>query len=144
MSHLDCELCSGPGGRLINNDGRVRVVAVDGPDYPGFIRVIWNAHVRELTDLSAEERAAFMRIVFAVEEVQRAVLVPQKMNVASLGNMTPHLHWHLIPRYVDDTHFPGPIWSERRRSVNAESLASRRALLPQLEQAIVARLRRED
>ena len=144
MSHLDCELCSGPGGRLISDDGRVRVVAVDEPDYPGFIRVIWNAHVRELTDLSAEERAAFMRIVFAVEEVQRTVLVPQKMNIASLGNMTPHLHWHLIPRYIDDAHFPGPIWSERQRSITAESLASRRALLPQLEQAIVARLRRED
>jgi len=72
------------------------------------------------------------------------VLAPQKMNVASLGNMTPHLHWHLIPRYADDAHFPGPIWSERRRSVSAETLAPRLALLAQLEQAIAARLRRAD
>ena len=144
MKSTTCELCSTAGGRPIFDNGRTRVVVVDEPDYPGFIRVIWNTHIKELTDLSAEERAEFMHVVFAVEEAQRAVLAPQKMNVASLGNMTPHLHWHLIPRYADDAHFPGPIWSERRRSVSAETLAPRRALLAQLEQAIVARLQSAD
>ena len=144
MNSTTCELCSTAGGRLIFDNGRARVVMVDEPDYPGFIRVIWNEHVREITDLAADERTALMRLVFAVEQVQRSVLAPDKMNVASLGNMTPHLHWHLIPRYADDAHFPGPIWSERRRSVSAETLAPRRALLTQLEQAIVARLRRAD
>ena len=32
---------------------------------------------------------------------------PDKMNLASLGNMTPHVHWHVIPRFRDDRHFPG-------------------------------------
>jgi len=144
MNSTTCELCSTAGGRLIFDNGRTRVVVVDEPGYPGFIRVIWNEHVREITDLAADERAALMRVVFAVEQVQRSVLAPDKMNVASLGNMTPHLHWHLIPRYADDAHFPGPIWSERRRSVSAETLALRLALLPQLEQAIVARLQGAD
>jgi diadenosine tetraphosphate (Ap4A) HIT family hydrolase len=144
MNLTTCELCSTAGGRLIFDNGRTRVVVVDEPDYPGFIRVIWNEHVREITDLAADERDALMQVVFAVEQVQRSVLAPDKMNVASLGNMTPHLHWHLIPRYADDAHFPGPIWSERRRSVSAETLAPRLALLAQLEQAIAARLRRVD
>jgi diadenosine tetraphosphate (Ap4A) HIT family hydrolase len=144
MNSTTCELCSTAGGRLIFDNGRTRVVVVDEPDYPGFIRVIWNEHVREITDLAADERDALMQVVFAVEQVQRSVLAPDKMNVASLGNMTPHLHWHLIPRYADDAHFPGPIWSERRRSVSAETLAPRLALLAQLEQAIAARLRRVD
>lgn len=144
MNSTTCELCSTAGGRLIFDNGWARVVIVDEPDYPGFIRVIWNEHVREITDLAADERTALMLLVFAVEQVQRSVLAPDKMNVASLGNMTPHLHWHLIPRYADDAHFPGPIWSERRRSVSAETLAPRLALLAQLEQAIAARLRRPD
>jgi diadenosine tetraphosphate (Ap4A) HIT family hydrolase len=37
------------------------------------------------------------------------------MNLASLGNMTPHLHWHVIPRWRDDRHFPGPIWGSPQR-----------------------------
>ena len=111
MNSTTCELCSTAGGRVIFDNGRARVVVVDEPDYPGLIRVIWNEHVREITDLAADERTALMRLVFAVEQVQRSVLAPDKMNLASLGNMTPHLHWHLIPRYTDDAHFPGPIWS---------------------------------
>jgi len=142
MNSTICELCSTAGGRVILDNGWARVVLVDEPNYPGFIRVIWNEHVREITDLAADERTALMQLVFAVEQIQRSVLAPDKMNVASLGNMTPHLHWHLIPRYADDAHFPGPIWGERRRSVSAETLAPRRALLPRLEQAIVERLRR--
>jgi diadenosine tetraphosphate (Ap4A) HIT family hydrolase len=140
MKSTTCELCSTAGGRPIFDNGRARVVVVDEPDYPGFIRVIWNAHIKELTDLSAEERAEFMHVVFAVEEAS-AVLAPDKMNVASLGNMTPPLHWHLIPRFADDAHFPGPIWSERRRSVSAETLAAPGAA-GAAQQAIAARLHR--
>lgn len=136
MNSTACEFCTGSGGRVLSDDGRARVVAIDEPDYPGFLRVIWNTHVKELTDLPVDERQHLMRVVFAVEEIQRAILVPDKMNVASLGNMTPHLHWHLIPRYHDDAHFPGPIWSERRRSTDAAILATRRARLPQLDAAI--------
>ena len=144
MNSTTCELCSTAGGRLIFDDGRARVVMVDEPDYPGFIRVIWNEHVREITDLAADERAALMRLVFAVEQAQRSVLAPDKMNVASLGNMTPHLHWHLIPRYADDAHFPGRAGPSGDGRSAPERLAARRALLTQLEQAIVERLRRAD
>ncbi|HXD50505.1 MAG TPA: HIT domain-containing protein, partial [Burkholderiales bacterium] len=38
-----------------------------------------------------------------------------KINLAAFGNMTPHLHWHVIPRNADDAHFPNPIWGERQR-----------------------------
>ena len=41
----------------------------------------------------------------------RQVLNPTKINLASLGNMTPHLHWHVIPRFADDVNFPNPVWA---------------------------------
>ncbi len=64
-----------------------------------------------MTELSEKNRELLMRAVFLVEQVQRAVLAPTKINLASLGNMTPHLHWHIIPRWVDDATFPQPIWA---------------------------------
>jgi len=140
MNTSACELCTGPGGHVIHDDGRLRIVRVDEPQYPGFVRVIWNAHVRELTDLAADDRAHLMDAVFAVERVQRAVMQPCKINVASLGNQTPHLHWHLIPRFPDDAHFPRPVWAERERAPDAATLAARRSLLPRLEAGIVAAL----
>jgi diadenosine tetraphosphate (Ap4A) HIT family hydrolase len=135
-----CELCAGPGGSLIHDDGRLRVIMVDEPDYPGFVRVVWNAHKREMTDLSAAERTHLMQTVFVVERAQREVLSPHKINVASLGNLTPHLHWHLVPRFEEDAHFPKPIWAEPVRVANADTLKRRRALLPALKSAIATAL----
>lgn len=45
---------------------------------------------------------------------------PDKINLAEFGNMVPHLHWHIIPRYTDDSHFPESIWGlqQRKLSVN--------------------------
>jgi diadenosine tetraphosphate (Ap4A) HIT family hydrolase len=45
----------------------------------------------------------------------RNLLNPAKINLASFGNQTPHLHWHVIPRFQDDRHFPQPVWAQAVR-----------------------------
>ncbi len=137
MSACDlCELLAGPATPVWSN-ARLAIVAVDDPAYPGFCRVVWNLHVKEMTDLRANERNEVMQAVWAVEQAQREVMAPHKVNVASLGNMAPHVHWHVIPRYQDDAQFPGPVWVAAARVTDADVLAARRALLPQLHAAIV-------
>ena len=115
MSAAACEFCASPGGPVLWQNELCRVVRVDEPDYPGFVRVILGRHAREMTDLAAEERARLMAIVFEVEAAVRDAMRPDKMNVASLGNMTPHVHWHVIPRFSDDRHFPAPVCAAPRR-----------------------------
>jgi len=112
----DCELCRLPGGRLIWRDRRCRVVEVEEAGYPGFCRVIWNEHIAEMSDLAADDRAHCMAVVNAVELALREALQPDKINLASLGNMVAHLHWHVIPRFRDDPHFPQPVWALRQRN----------------------------
>jgi len=135
-----CELCRCDGGRLLWRDDALRVVLADDPDYPGFVRVIWNEHVREMSDLKPGDRERLMRIVFRTEAALRQVLRPDKINLASLGNVTPHLHWHVIARYKDDAHFPQPIWGSRQRASDATALAQRAARLADLEVALVREL----
>jgi len=131
-----CELCTQPGGTVIVRTDVWRIVLVDDPAYPGFCRVIVNAHIREMTDLTPTARAQVMAAVWAVEAAQRHVLRPHKINVASLGNLTPHLHWHVIPRFEDDAHFPQPIWGQSQRTPNAPAVHQRRAQLDALAKAI--------
>jgi len=133
-----CEFCSTPGGAVLWQNELCRVVRVDEPDYPGFCRVILKRHAREMSDLAPDERDRLMAVVFAVEEAVRATMQAEKMNLASLGNMTPHVHWHVIPRFRDDRHFPNPVWAEpaRERGVPEE----RRARGDQVARAIVERL----
>lgn len=118
---MGCELCVEPGGTQLWQGPQCRIVLVNEPGYPGFCRVIWHAHVREMTDLSEPERDLLMRIVFIVESALRELLQPRKINLASLGNLTPHLHWHVIPRFENDPHFPQPVWGKQQRSFEPDT-----------------------
>lgn len=113
---IPCELCCESGGEILWRNDFCRVILVKDADYPGFCRVILNRHAKEMTDLSGSERTRLMNVVFSVEQVIRNVLQPRKVNLASLGNMTPHIHWHIIPRFTDDPHFPYAIWGTPQRS----------------------------
>ncbi|MDD3529542.1 MAG: HIT family protein [Gallionellaceae bacterium] len=112
----NCPLCGTAGQDILWRDGLCRVVLVDDVDYPGFCRVILNRHVREMSDLAEDDRHRLMTVVFAVEAALREVVRPDKVNLASLGNMVPHLHWHVIPRHAGDRHFPDAIWAAPRHS----------------------------
>jgi len=141
FASIQCELCDASRGDVIVSNTHWRVILVDDANYPGFCRVIWNEHVKEMTDLSDADRSTLMQVVWKTESAIRSVMQPHKINLASLGNMVPHLHWHLIPRYTDDAHFPNPIWATANESIPASStLEARRSLLPQLREAITAAL----
>ena len=116
---------------------QVRVVRVDDSDYPVYLRVIWNAHVKEMSDLAEPDRARLLAAVNVVERALREILVPDKVNLASLGNQVPHLHWHIIPRFADDAHFPQPIWATRQRDPSAARLIACQQALPALTSRII-------
>ncbi|WP_137172274.1 HIT family protein [Massilia sp. HP4] len=133
-----CELCDLSAPVAWAGD-KFSVIVVDDANYPGFCRVIWHDHVRELSDLAREDRLLVNEAVFLVEQAVREVMQPLKVNLASLGNVVPHLHWHIIPRYADDAHFPAPVWAQAARETAPGTLAARRALAEQLGAAIARR-----
>jgi len=136
----NCVLCKDDlrpeEGELIWRGDDCRVILVNDPDLPGFCRVIWNRHIAEMSDLTYGEREHVMSLVFVVEEAVRHVMHPDKVNLAALGNMVPHIHWHIIPRYQDDAFFPGSAWSVRTQELPQSSLEARRGLAKQLPAAI--------
>jgi diadenosine tetraphosphate (Ap4A) HIT family hydrolase len=134
----DCEICrDAPNGELWR-DRLCRVIRVEDQDHPVFYRVIAAEHVREMTDLNDADRIRMMRVVFAVEGVVRRIASPLKMNLASLGNVCPHVHWHVIARWEDDRHFPAPIWAAPKRDASPRRFEA--GALAVLDQAVVASL----
>lgn len=136
----NCVLCKDElkpeEGELIWRGDDCRIILVNDPELPGFCRVIWNQHVAEMTDLTYGEREHLMTLVCAVEEAVRHVMHPDKMNVAALGNMVPHIHWHVIPRYKDDAFFPGSVWSNKINKTQAPVLEARMQKAKDLPAAI--------
>ncbi|TSA23354.1 MAG: HIT family protein [Betaproteobacteria bacterium] len=131
-----CPLCTPVAADLLWQDALCRVVWVDEPAYPGFCRVIVHAHIKEMTDLPECDRHRLMAVVFAAEVAVREVCRPDKINLASLGNLVPHLHWHVIPRWQTDRCFPDAIWAAARQDGAVPALM---ALRPRLS-AVLARL----
>jgi diadenosine tetraphosphate (Ap4A) HIT family hydrolase len=137
---VGCELCMQDGGSLIVRTEKLRVIRVVDADYPGFYRVIWNYHTAELSDLPNADRHHLMDAVNTVETLVRQHLQPQKINLASLGNVVPHVHWHVIARFADDRHFPQPIWGTPQREVPAERWLVLRSRLAALDQQIFEKI----
>ncbi|MGE4330932.1 HIT family protein [Diaphorobacter sp.] len=135
---MSCPLCTEDGGALIWRGKQLRVIRADEAGFPAFYRVVWNAHVAEFSDLTASQRAHCMDVVVQVEQALRQHLQPTKINLATLGNMVAHLHWHVIARFDWDSHFPAPVWATAQRPRAAQQEDALRERLPALE----AQLRR--
>lgn len=80
--------------------------------FPGYCFVFTKEHVTELFQLDAAVRGAVMDEVTRVAAALHAQFQPAKINYELLGNMVPHMHWHIVPRFTSDPLWPRPIWSE--------------------------------
>lgn len=117
---MDCVLCHPKNENVIWKNKELRVIQVDAPQFPGYFRVIWNEHIAEMSDLTDVERQLLEKVLLTVEKAVRAKMQPDKINWAQFGNMVPHLHWHIIARYRDDSHFPESIWGLKQREMAKE------------------------
>lgn len=145
MSEQHCVLCNEVGGRLLWQNDLVRIINADDTHYPAFTRVIYQSHIKEMSELSPTQRHELMDFVYLVEEVQREVLEPAKINLAQFGTMVPHMHWHIIPRFKDDPHYPDAIWSTAKYELShhaiSDYLNKQKNLLARYESVLVDRLK---
>lgn len=138
MTTNKCPLCElGNSSNVIWENSLCRVILANEAGLPGFVRVVLKDHVAEMTDLDSIKRNQLMDVVYQVESLIRQVMKPRKVNLAALGNMVPHVHWHVIPRYEDDNFFPGSVWSAHQRDLSEQIISDR---LKQ-EQVLVQALR---
>lgn len=86
--------------------------------FPGYSFVFTKEHVTELFHLDLTTRQAVVEEVSRVAEVLNKTFEPTKMNYELLGNMVPHMHWHLVPRFDSDPLWPKPIWAEPHEEVH--------------------------
>jgi diadenosine tetraphosphate (Ap4A) HIT family hydrolase len=136
MTTSACPLCSAAGGVLVFQAEKFRVIRAEEVGFPAFYRVVWTAHVAEFSDLGLADRTLCMAAVTTVEQALRIHLQPSKINLAALGNVVPHLHWHVVARFDWDTHFPAPVWCAAQRTVDWAAVAKVAGRLGAVDQAI--------
>ena len=73
--------------------------------HPGRCVVAYSGHVNELYELADDELAKFMQDVTRAARAMKVAFNPAKINYGAYSDKLPHLHMHLVPKYVD-----GPAW----------------------------------
>lgn len=68
-------------------------------------------HATRPDQLSSEEWTAFCADLYVAERMLMATLQPDHINVEIMGNVVPHLHWQIVPRYRSDPRWGAPIWT---------------------------------
>lgn len=107
---MSCVFCNPFNEVEILKNNLYRIIRVQDNDYPVYFQLIINQHVKELSDLSYLDSLKIFDTIYLLDKLIRDLYNVDKINIASLGNMVPHLHWHIIGRYKNDKHFPNPIW----------------------------------
>jgi len=110
-----CPMC-----RRWDNDADLRITELEhsyvvlnrDQFFPGYTLLFTKQHVTELFHLDRAVRSGLMEEVSRVAEALFTIFRPAKINYELLGNMVPHIHWHLVPRFASEQLWPRPIWSE--------------------------------
>jgi diadenosine tetraphosphate (Ap4A) HIT family hydrolase len=115
MTFEGCPMC-----RRWDDDAELRVTELEhsfvilnrDQFFPGYTLLFTKQHVTELFHLDPAVRSGLMEEVSRVAGALFTLFQPDKINYELLGNMVPHIHWHLVPRRSDEPLWPRPIWSE--------------------------------
>jgi diadenosine tetraphosphate (Ap4A) HIT family hydrolase len=111
---MSCPLCHPVNENVIFQNDFFRIILVD--EIPGYLRIITQKHVKEFSELTDEEAVELTLLTKKIEQIMIKTLRPDKINIASLGNMVPHLHIHVIPRFKNDPWWPNAVFCEKIRN----------------------------
>lgn len=83
---------------------------MDNKRFPWVLLVPRVEGASEWIDLSREQQHQLSDEIAVVSHIMKALVTPDKLNVAALGNQVSQLHVHLIARYKGDSAWPDPVW----------------------------------
>ncbi len=85
-----------------------RLVLMNNSRFPWLLLVPRLADVTEIVDLAEPDQQTLWREIAQISRLLREMFEPDKLNVASIGNLVPQLHVHLIARFQHDEAWPKP------------------------------------
>ena len=86
------------------------VLLMNNAHIPWVILVPKRDDVTSILDLSSADYDILTSEIRHVAQLMQNLFNPERLNIASLGNVVSQMHWHIICRFTDDICFPKPVW----------------------------------
>ena len=80
-----------------------------------WLKIFIKTKRKEFSECTPDEKTAIWNTLDIIEKLMLEYYRPEKINIASFGNMLPHVHWHIMARFKEDSYFPEPMWGEKQR-----------------------------
>ena len=95
-------------------ENRLIKIEVELSEIP-WLKIFTQEPYKEFSEASLEEKQEIWRVLDVIEKEMLSFFKPKKINIASFGNYMPHVHWHIMARFEEDSFFPEPMWGEAQR-----------------------------
>jgi len=80
-----------------------------------WLKVFTQHAYKEMSEVPKEIRVEIYTLLHLIEEEMIVYYNPIKINIASFGNYMPHVHWHIMARFAEDSFYPEPMWGTKQR-----------------------------
>lgn len=141
-----CEICQqiaqikrGEHSRVVAELPSGYVVMGENQFFRGYCLLLCKESAADLEELSPPFLSQFLQDLARVSAAVSRVVKPHKMNIESLGNVVPHLHWHFFPRQLSEAEPTQPVWLVMPQ----DEAATRYAFDAQRDGNLLESLRRE-
>jgi len=102
---------------------------MDNSNYPWLILVPMKNNIIEITDFEQTDYDLFYWEIRKVAKILQNEFKPDKLNIATIGNVVPQMHVHIIARFKNDTLFPKTVWGSQFLPYDEESLKAIKDIL---------------
>ena len=110
----------------VTNLSLSRVILANDARFPWIVLVPEREDLVDLHDMAHADYNTLAREIRSTSKAMANLFSADKMNVATLGNMVPQLHIHIIARYRNDAAWPGPVWGKGTAELYEKSAAEKR------------------
>lgn len=110
-------------------------IEVEESEIP-WLKIFTKESYREMSEVPLKIKMEIYELLDIIEKEMLSYYNPTKINIASFGNYLPHVHWHIMARFKEDSYFPEPMWGKKQRKSNLE-LKSLDKFLKQLKQKLL-------
>jgi len=83
-----------------------------------WLKIFTQDAYKEMSEVPKEIKIEIYDLLDIIEKEMISYYNPQKINIASFGNYMPHVHWHIMARFLEDSYYPEPMWGTKQREAH--------------------------